>query len=260
MRKFLIAAGLCVAAGAALAQIGPMFPGPGQGAFSPPCTQNTQGGGTYADIVRLYHLNNSVADSGPSGVAGVLKGTAAFSNVQSKFGGYTLLNATAAGTANGMTIGNFTIAASTSFTIETWVYFTNNYVYQVFLGDNVSSQITSTGYFSATASTGEYYDYGNGNTVRTTAGFMSLNAWHHIAFVRNGTTVAIYLDGVVSPLAGSGASTGIVGGASAQFSLGCATGSCAAYGIVGYLSEFRISKMARYTANFTPQTFAFCNN
>jgi len=75
------------------------------------------------------------------------------------------------------------------------------------------------------------------------------NAWHHVAVVRNGTTLTLYIDGV-SVASGTRAqnitqNTLVVGGINP------------AYGIYmqGYLDDFRVTKgYARYTANFTAPT------
>ncbi len=75
------------------------------------------------------------------------------------------------------------------------------------------------------------------------------NAWHHVAVVRNGTTLTLYIDGV-SVASGTRAqnitqNTLVVGGINPT------------YGIYmqGYLDDFRVTKgYARYTSNFTAPT------
>ena len=78
--------------------------------------------------------------------------------------------------------------------------------------------------------------------------------WHHVAAVKYGTELAVYLDGT------KGASTGTIS-APAQvsgqlFSVGSSSNGTQSF--VGWIDEFRFSKgIARYTANFTPPTIPF---
>lgn len=83
-------------------------------------------------------------------------------------------------------------------------------------------------------------------------GVISDTNWHHVAFVKNGTTFKIFLDGVQ-----------VYSGTS---SVTLATdGSLAIGGSVnnnnwvnGWIDEFRISKgIARWTENFTPPTYEY---
>jgi len=84
------------------------------------------------------------------------------------------------------------------------------------------------------------------------------NIWYHLAFVRNGSSCLIFINGVSQTLTESTSfSTNDVGnlaGTSPVAALFIATESHYGYHI-GYLDEFRISKgIARWTSNFTPPT------
>lgn len=82
------------------------------------------------------------------------------------------------------------------------------------------------------------------------------SSWHHVALVRNGNTLTIYLDGV------AGSTTANVTGVTANNStellyIGGYT-TAATTPLNAYVDELRISKgTARYTANFTPPSSAF---
>jgi hypothetical protein len=81
--------------------------------------------------------------------------------------------------------------------------------------------------------------------------------WYHLAFVRNGVTGLIFLDGVsqfVTESTAFGASD--VGNVAAVLSIGAKSASGATSMFYsGYMDEIRISKgIARYTSNFTPST------
>ena len=69
--------------------------------------------------------------------------------------------------------------------------------------------------------------------------------WYHVAVVRNGSTWTIYRDG-----------TSVATGTN-SITLGTDTGYIIGENLNAYFDEYRISKLARYTANFTAPTAAF---
>lgn len=80
------------------------------------------------------------------------------------------------------------------------------------------------------------------------------NVWHHVALVRTGGSIVLYVDGVgTTAYTGTGAtvawdySTPLIG---ATPSDGSATLAQTSFN--GYIDEFRITKYARYAGNFTP--------
>jgi hypothetical protein len=87
----------------------------------------------------------------------------------------------------------------------------------------------------------------------------TLNTWNHVALVRNGSSVSLYLNGIKSSssyTAGTNPltvteSTMYIGKYSSAFN----------WCMDGYIDEFRYTLGSpRYTANFTPPTSAFPNN
>jgi hypothetical protein len=101
----------------------------------------------------------------------------------------------------------------------------------------------------------------NTNNADVYAGYgtLALNQWHHLALVRNGTTVTLYRNGlfVASTTSVSFNMTNttaiLVGGSQPAYAA-----SDGSFG--GYIDDFRITKgVARYTANFTPQINTFSN-
>lgn len=149
-----------------------------------------------------------------------------------------------------------------SFTVEFWFYY--------FPGQNGANKpfLDSGGtglYLGFGASDSNLIFYSNTASLTDNVGAahgMIANAWNHLAFVRNNTTVRIYVNGVekynkfditgsMSPQSGSSAYIGTNSG-----KLGQGT-----HDVRGYLDDFRITKgVARYTANFTPPEQAFPNN
>lgn len=88
-------------------------------------------------------------------------------------------------------------------------------------------------------------------------------AMHHLAVVRNGGTITMYIDG--DPGAATiaiGASAIFNGGTNYTFIGGCAAGAAqtVASAWTGNIDEVRISDNARYTSSFTPPSSAFTSD
>ena len=83
------------------------------------------------------------------------------------------------------------------------------------------------------------------------ASTVSLSCWHHIALSYDGATARFFLDGKLGDALALTGSTTVeavplrLGNTNTTLSLG------------GVLQEVRISNIARYTSNFTPQTTPF---
>lgn len=141
---------------------------------------------------------------------------------------------------------------SGNFTIEAWVYYTTATSYFHFFSKWNSGDLEYQ--LVVTTSTGEIGTSTSSNGSSSTGGISSVgavfpNVWQHIAWVRNGATDTIYVNGVS---VASGAGGTIRAGTSALSFGGRQDGSY--YGN-GYLSNARLVKgTAVYTANFTPPT------
>ena len=95
--------------------------------------------------------------------------------------------------------------------------------------------------------------YGNGgNAWHGSAGPAANDTWYHVAFVRNGTTSTFYADGTAVLTASD--STDYTWG-----HLAIGVNYDGNYYFGGYIDDFRISRMARYTSNFTPATEPFAD-
>ena len=92
----------------------------------------------------------------------------------------------------------------------------------------------------------------NSNAWHGSAGPAANNTWYHLAFVRNGTTSTFYVDG--SSVLTASDSTNYTWG-----HLAIGLNHDANYYFGGYIDEFRISRMARYTSNFTAPTEPFAD-
>ncbi|MGE5417704.1 MAG: LamG-like jellyroll fold domain-containing protein [Acidobacteriota bacterium] len=74
---------------------------------------------------------------------------------------------------------------------------------------------------------------------------LSTNTWYHFALVKQGSTLKIYENGVLQ------GTQGFSGSNSSDYPLLIGGFSTCNY-VNGYIDEFRISKVARWTTNFTP--------
>lgn len=188
----------------------------------------------------------------------------ALSTAQSKFGGASAL-------FNGGYIwfgaaGDAALAPGTQdFCIEAWCYDTGGGNRRVLAGNASSSGPGGT--ISIMLTTGNTFSIGvtADGTRRTIEPSTPtpLHQWYHLALVRSGTTVKLFLNGTEI-----GATTGVTGSVPAgagRFALGSSgeyLGYGGSYGVqwMGFVDDFRYTiGVARYTANFTPPTAAFTN-
>ena len=130
------------------------------------------------------------------------------------------------------------------FTIEGWVLLTGvSQSFAVSVGNESSSRYV----FYATANGVLGYDlYGVGST--SLGGLFPAAGWNHFAFVRSGTTLSAYINGVSTGTTAT--RTGTLGNANGVYIWGSSAGSNTTS---GYLSNFRyVNGTALYTSNFTP--------
>lgn len=82
----------------------------------------------------------------------------------------------------------------------------------------------------------------------------SANTWYHVALVRSGSTVYMFIDGV-SQAVTTVTSAGNITGIAENFYVGNALFNAINNYLNGWIDEFRFSVgVARWTANFTPPT------
>ena len=143
---------------------------------------------------------------------------------------------------------------SGNFTIEYWWYPNSIANYQ----NPIDKGYTGTGALLLQTGNGDgrIIVYASGSAVITASTAVTVNAWNHMALVRNGTSLVLYLNGVSVGSATNSTnfnSTATLGiGATATAPGGGGVGS---FPIVGYLSNLRFVKgTAVYTAAFTPPT------
>ena len=130
------------------------------------------------------------------------------------------------------------------FTIEAWVFPTALSGYKQIAGPTYSTTGAVLYLLDGTATV-----YTNSPIAQTPANSVVLNTWQHIAAVRAGGTLKIYIDGVEKSSASFTSSLTAVNGA-----IGGRTSAPTQENYSGYLSNLRVVKAAVYSANFTPST------
>ena len=140
------------------------------------------------------------------------------------------------------------------FTVEFWSFFIARGVSGSGLVTNYTTfQAGSLGIFAGHGSANitkyqvSYNGTGFPNIQSTTS--ILYNQWAHIAVVRYGTTITLYINGTANGTITS-ASAALNG--TGSWSVGTAGDAVASYYTNGYIQDLRITKgVARYTANFT---------
>jgi hypothetical protein len=175
-------------------------------------------------------------------------GNAQVDIAQSKFGGASALFDGSGDYLNLTTDPAYTFAGD--FTVECWYrlpgavpgiapFFFNDHLFYLTNDGGVAKYAIFSG--------------GNNRLLTGSVGTVSSGVWYHVAFVRSGSTLAAYHNGVS---AGTSTYSSTMTSQANNY-IGFYPGSTF---FNGHIDEYRISKNARYTANFTPATQPFVND
>lgn len=176
-------------------------------------------------------------------------GNAQVDTAQSQFGGASALFD---GTNDNLTITG-DLSQTADFTIEFWFRTTTVApAFQVLL--TLGNESTGRRAIYLAGSVLTWNLYGSAGEDITHTG-ISANTWYHVAAVRSGTTIKLYLNGTASATTRTVAGT--AGNANNVY-IGTDSGLVSDYS--GHIDEVRISNTARYTTTFTPSTTAFTND
>jgi hypothetical protein len=147
------------------------------------------------------------------------------------------------------------------FTVECWTNLISRLNTQPAIFSNYNSYTTGglalfAGHGSASST--QYQVAINGAsfpTIQSTTA-ISYNTWVHLAVVRSSGVITLYVNGVAN---GTYSTTAALNGVGSLFAIGTSLDNVANCYINGYIDDLRISKVARYTANFTAPTTAFAD-
>ena len=152
----------------------------------------------------------------------------------------------------------FNLYNEDAFTIESWIYVTDNTDYNTIFhtgaGDVADGSFTQL----AVHPTGVLNYYRSSTLVLASAASqISNNTWHHIALTGDGGTLRIFIDGVLKDTATSASSHYPYAGMDMHIGDRMSGAGSGNYPFGGYMQDFRITKgLARYTSTFTPPTAA----
>ncbi len=189
--------------------------------------------------VSLLHFNDGIKDE--TGKVWTADGGAAVSTTQSKFGGSSLhLNP-----SQGLSIDiqdDFKFGTD-DFTVDCWIYPTAiNPSFWNVIFDNRKTTAGGTGFvlFLYQGTLSMAFDH----TSKITSAMVGLNSWQHIAITRADKTLFLFLNGdlVYSEAMPHNLTDGY----------GLIGKALDGYNFIGYIDEFRISNVARWTSNFVP--------
>jgi len=188
---------------------------------------------------------------------------------QSKFGGSSILTSDGSAYGGARTPDTPDIAfGSGDFTVDFWVRFSN-----VATGEAAETFLSDMQWFSPT-SYGWWFTYARWNgtlqfsfnagdeiapsNIGVGRAWTPVNdTWYHLAAVRSGNTLTMYVNG--TQLGGTYDMTGItINDATCLFNIGYEENTYGRYLLQGWMDEIRISKgIARWTSNFTPPTLPY---
>ena len=193
--------------------------------------------------------STNFVDSGPNALAVTAVGNAQISTTQSKYGG---ASAYFDGSGDYLTLPALMPAlGSGDFTVEFWIYPSLTYsgTYAAILDSRTSGNGAGLIYFGYTSVSNEIGWYEN--TGFLVKGTLTQSSWNHVAVVRSGSTIRMFVNGVLSQSATNSTNLSVPFKRIAS--------SWDSFAFQGYIDDFRITKYARYTSAFTPPTSAHPN-
>lgn len=198
--------------------------------------------GNDDNTLLLLH-GEDLTDSSPKGVA-VTNNGVSVSDAQSKFGGKSLyFNG-----ENSYLISDVSVVGD--MTIDFWIYpIIKNRYPMIF-------EFQQLGDFGTLLQGIEYnatYEFGTQNESGSYISNLDISAfqneaWNHIAIVREGETTKLFINGTLSCSIVNCRTDNDV------MVIGNAHNAAKTYSFNGYIDEFRISNIARWTEDFTPPT------
>jgi len=145
------------------------------------------------------------------------------------------------------------------FTVECWIFTTNNNDYRGILGRDSGGNARHWNLYlnsMTESSTLEFSVFNTGNAnflLLTDTVAMTLNQWVHVAVVRDGSVFRLYKNGAQVASANVSSGSGAIGTASGALTVGALFPS-GSYALPGYIDELLITTNCRYPSGtaFTP--------
>ncbi|MFH1426023.1 MAG: LamG domain-containing protein [Candidatus Kerfeldbacteria bacterium] len=223
-------------------------------------TSGNTNDGTFVDSYTklLMHMDNTLLpDNSLSGHTVNIFSDVARSSAQSKYGGFSALF-NASGDYLSMPASSDWDFSGGDFTIDFWFYLNLAGIQQTLINSWVNYLDPDNWHiYITTANRLAFFSHGyTGDAGVVGTHDVTPDAWHHVAYVYDGTNVKTYLDGVLD------ASDGTAPGSNSDQAIviGINDANKSTQPLYGYLDEVRLSKgIARWTSDFTPPVLAAGN-
>ena len=158
-----------------------------------------------------------------------------------------LVSASFNGTSQYLSASNAAFTFAGDFTVEGWYRPTSVTSLRTLFTIGAPTAATGAMVVYSSSGTLQAQPYGGGNTTFSGA-TMSINTWYHVALVRSGSTITLYVNGTANATTITNSSS-IGNGA---VTIGFLSGG---YGyFAGQISNFRVAASAVYPGNFTTPT------
>lgn len=201
-----------------------------------------------AALLHFDGANAATTTTDAKGHAVAITGAGALSTAQSKFGGSSYAPNS---TGNLKITDSGDLATPGDFTVEFFSYLTAMPSTGFFAHRNTSGGTTTAILILSGNLMVAMDDSSTGISV-TAASWIVTGQWQHIAVSKQGTSLRLFVNGTLVTTVTTTKSWGNV---SIPFTIG--SNGLGGNAIPGYIDEFRLSKVARYTASFTPPTAPF---
>jgi len=219
-------------------------------------SDTTDGSNVFEDLSSYGH---SVLSVKPDGSArGCLHSTddkkMGASSIESTAAAHHLL--VPAHSAFNFSTGNWTV----EFWIKPAATSSNKWYFEMYNGRSSGFNNISMYHESSSTIRGNITSHGsNDNFTGMASGYDSTDAFHHYAMVRNGDDINVYADGVASEVTFDASSADffasnpsvVIFGRNTQASVDAGLAAIGGQSMQGFMDEFKISNIARYTGNFT---------
>lgn len=158
------------------------------------------------------------------------------------------------GSADGIRIADdVSLHFSGDFTFEIVVYITGSFAATPTLM-NKGNESLADGIWWCTTTSGNIQFFTNGVQALVSVSAISMNTKYHLALVRSGSTITQYINGVAD---GTVTNNANIGNNAATWGFGIYTNSGPTNFLGGRVDVIRLSKVARWTSNFTPPTVPY---
>ena len=148
------------------------------------------------------------------------------------------------------------VLGSGDFTVEMWLYKNANVAYMCAAGTmDASAPYNTKWQLFADSPAGTKIQWWSDVSVVISTSTLSTGVWYHVAVTRASGTTRIFINGTLEASASDTRNYS----AANQLWVGQVPENVSARAWNGYIDDLRISKVARYTATFTPPTTAFPN-